>query len=65
MARNDRSVDVFVHKLRRKLQRASPQWSYIHTQFRIGYRLDALPEPPEPLPVELPEPPELPVPLAA
>jgi DNA-binding response OmpR family regulator len=41
MTRNDRSVDVFVHKLRRKLKLASPQWSYIHTEFRVGYRLIA------------------------
>jgi len=39
MARNDRSVDVFVHKLRRKLERASPGWNYVHTHFGIGYRL--------------------------
>jgi DNA-binding response OmpR family regulator len=39
MIRNDRSVDVFVHKLRRKLERASPRWRYVHTQFGIGYRL--------------------------
>ncbi len=43
MARNDRSVDVFVHKLRRKLERASPSWRYIHTHFGIGYRLAAEP----------------------
>lgn len=39
MVRNDRSVDVFVHKLRRKLERGSPGWAYIHTHFGIGYRL--------------------------
>jgi DNA-binding response OmpR family regulator len=39
MIRNDRSVDVFVHKLRRKLERASPSWRYVHTHFGIGYRL--------------------------
>jgi DNA-binding response OmpR family regulator len=39
MARSDRSVDVFVHKLRRKLEAASPEWRYIHTHFRFGYRL--------------------------
>ena len=38
MARGDRSVDVFVRKLRQKLERASPQWRYIHTHFGIGYR---------------------------
>jgi DNA-binding winged helix-turn-helix (wHTH) protein len=31
-------VDVFVHKLRRKLERASPGWRYVHTHFGIGYR---------------------------
>jgi DNA-binding response OmpR family regulator len=39
MIRNDRSVDVFVHKLRRKLEHASPRWRYVHTDFGIGYRL--------------------------
>ncbi len=39
MIRNDRSVDVFVHKLRRKLEDASPGWRYVHTHFGIGYRL--------------------------
>jgi DNA-binding response OmpR family regulator len=38
MAHGDRSVDVFVRKLRQKLSAASPGWSYIHTHFGIGYR---------------------------
>ena len=38
MAHGDRSVDVFVRKLRQKLKAASPQWSYIHTHFGVGYR---------------------------
>jgi DNA-binding response OmpR family regulator len=38
MAHGDRSVDVFVRKLRQKLRGASPQWSYIHTHFGVGYR---------------------------
>ncbi|HEU4657254.1 MAG TPA: response regulator transcription factor [Capillimicrobium sp.] len=38
MARGDRSVDVFVRKLRQKLEKASPQWRYIHTHFGVGYR---------------------------
>jgi DNA-binding response OmpR family regulator len=45
MAHGDRSVDVFVRKLRRKLQSASPGWAYIHTHFGIGYRF--APEPAE------------------
>jgi DNA-binding response OmpR family regulator len=38
MPHGDRSVDVFVRKLRAKLQRHSPGWAYIHTHFGIGYR---------------------------
>ena len=38
MAYRDRSVDVFVRKLRLKLQAACPGWSYIHTHFGVGYR---------------------------
>jgi DNA-binding response OmpR family regulator len=43
MARGDRSVDVFVRKLRQKLEKASPDWRYIHTHFGVGYRF--APEP--------------------
>ena len=43
MSPRDRSVDVFVRKLRRKLGLASPGWRYIHTHFGIGYRF--APEP--------------------
>jgi DNA-binding response OmpR family regulator len=43
MAHGDRSVDVFVRKLRIKLEKLSPGWSYIHTHFGVGYRFD--PEP--------------------
>src|SRR6202161_3606529 len=39
MAHGDRSVDVFVRKLRQKLRVGSPEWSYIHTHFGVGYRL--------------------------
>jgi DNA-binding response OmpR family regulator len=38
MAHGDRSVDVFVRKLRQKLRAASPAWTYIHTHFGVGYR---------------------------
>lgn len=43
MVRNDRSLDVFVHKLRRKLERASPRWRYIHTHWGCGFRFSAEP----------------------
>ena len=68
MAHGDRSVDVFVRKLRLKLERASPDWRYIHTHFGVGYRFAALPADGDPVrpdaaPVEeTPLPPtELPV----
>jgi hypothetical protein len=43
MVHGDRAVDVFVRKLRQKLERAAPGWRYIHTHFGIGYRLEAEP----------------------
>jgi DNA-binding response OmpR family regulator len=44
MARGDRSVDVFVRKLRQKLEQASPDWRYIHTHVGVGYRFAPVPE---------------------
>ena len=41
MARGDRSVDVFVGKMRQKLRTGSPRWTYIHTHFGVGYRFAA------------------------
>ena len=40
MVHGDRSVDVFVRKLRQKLERVSPGWRYIHTHFGVGYRFE-------------------------
>jgi DNA-binding response OmpR family regulator len=39
----ERSVDVYVGKLRQKLEEAAPDWRYIHTHFGFGYRFDAQP----------------------
>src|SRR5215210_4918403 len=39
--RGDRSVDVYVRKLRVKLVRALPDWRFIHTHFAFGYRFSA------------------------
>jgi DNA-binding response OmpR family regulator len=39
----DRSVDVYVSKLRAKLEKALPEWRYIHTHFGFGYRFFAEP----------------------
>jgi DNA-binding response OmpR family regulator len=40
MAHGDRSVDVFVRKVRQKLEKVSPDWNYIHTHFGVGYRFE-------------------------
>jgi DNA-binding response OmpR family regulator len=42
----DRSVDVYVHKLRSKLAGAIPGCRFIHTHFGFGYRFE--PEPSHP-----------------
>ena len=39
----DRSIDVYVHKLRVKLEQALPDARYIHTHVGFGYRFS--PEP--------------------
>jgi DNA-binding response OmpR family regulator len=41
MAHGDRSVDVFIRKVRQKLEQASPDWVYLHTHFGVGYRFEA------------------------
>lgn len=41
MRSGDRSVDVYVRKLRVKLDAALPEWRFIHTHFGFGYRLAA------------------------
>jgi len=43
---DDRSVDVYVHKLRVKLAAAVPERRFIHTHFGFGYRF--APEPSHP-----------------
>jgi DNA-binding response OmpR family regulator len=61
MAHGDRSVDVFIRKLRQKLEKRSPGWRYIHTHFGVGYRFDpeavggAAVEIPDAPPVETPD----------
>ena len=39
LSRRDRSVDVYVHKLRAKLEAAQPSVRFIHTHVGFGYRL--------------------------
>jgi DNA-binding response OmpR family regulator len=42
----DRSIDVYIHKLRVKLEEALPDWRFIHTHVGFGYRFS--PEPSHP-----------------
>lgn len=42
----NRSIDVYIRKLRVKLLRALPHWRFIHTHVGFGYRLDPQPSPP-------------------
>jgi DNA-binding response OmpR family regulator len=44
MVRGDRSVDVFVRKLRQKIEDRSPTWCYIHTHLGVGYRFEPQPQ---------------------
>jgi DNA-binding response OmpR family regulator len=39
LTKGERSVDVYVHKLRVKLEAARPGMKFIHTHFGFGYRL--------------------------
>ena len=39
--RSDRSLDVYVSRLRQKLEQAMPELVLIHTHFGIGYRVSA------------------------
>jgi DNA-binding response OmpR family regulator len=41
MVGGDRSVDVFVGKVRHKLKAVSPDRNYVHTTFGVGYRFAA------------------------
>ena len=58
MVRGDRSVDVFVRKLRHKLEQLSPVWRYVHTHFGVGYRFAAerVGQPAAPAPGSRPRP---------
>jgi two-component system alkaline phosphatase synthesis response regulator PhoP len=40
----DRTVDVFVRKLREKIDRRATGHAFIHTRYGVGYKLDPLPK---------------------
>jgi DNA-binding response OmpR family regulator len=42
--RRDRTVDVFVRKLREKLEAQEPRHTFIQTRYGVGYKLEAVPK---------------------
>jgi two-component system alkaline phosphatase synthesis response regulator PhoP len=40
----DRTVDVFVRKLREKIDRRAPRHDFIHTRYGVGYKFEPLPK---------------------
>lgn len=43
MPPNDRSVDVYVSKLRHKLETSLPHWSFVQTHIGFGYSFSPRP----------------------
>jgi DNA-binding response OmpR family regulator len=41
LTRRDRTVDVFVRKLREKIDNRAPRHSFVHTRYGVGYKLEA------------------------
>jgi two-component system OmpR family response regulator len=42
--RRDRTVDVFVRKVREKLEALEPRHTFIQTRYGVGYKLEAIPK---------------------
>jgi DNA-binding response OmpR family regulator len=42
--RRDRTVDVFVRRLRDKIDRRAPRHTFIQTRYGVGYKLDPVPK---------------------
>jgi DNA-binding response OmpR family regulator len=42
--RRDRTVDVFVRRLREKIDRRASKHTFIQTRYGVGYKLDAVPK---------------------
>jgi DNA-binding response OmpR family regulator len=40
LTRRDRTVDVFVRKLREKIDRRSSAHAFVHTRYGVGYKLE-------------------------
>ncbi|HET8651318.1 MAG TPA: response regulator transcription factor [Gaiellaceae bacterium] len=43
-SRRDRTVDVFVRKLREKIDARAPRHAFVHTRYGVGYKLDPQPK---------------------
>jgi len=43
-ARRDRTVDVFVRRLREKIDRRAPRHTFIQTRYGVGYKLEPVPK---------------------
>ena len=44
LTRRDRTVDVFVRKLREKIDHHTPRHTFVHTRYGVGYKLEAQPK---------------------
>jgi DNA-binding response OmpR family regulator len=44
LTRRDRAVDVFVRKLREKVDARSRRHTFVHTRYGVGYKLEPLPK---------------------
>ena len=44
LTRRDRTVDVFVRKLREKIDARTPRHVFVHTRYGVGYKLEAQPK---------------------
>jgi DNA-binding response OmpR family regulator len=42
-SRRDRTVDVFVRKVRDKLDALGPKHAFIHTRYGVGYKFEPVP----------------------
>jgi DNA-binding response OmpR family regulator len=40
----DRTIDVFVRKLREKIDRRAPRHTFIQTRYGVGYKLEPVPK---------------------
>jgi DNA-binding response OmpR family regulator len=44
LTRRDRTVDVFVRKLREKIDAKAPRHAFVHTRYGVGYKLEPQPK---------------------